>query len=222
VMDLPHDMVGERYALLRYGGGGAPGTLVCGVVRFDHHTAPDLLRALPPLVHVRTLTSPHAEWMQTTLQLMAVEARKLMPGGETIVTRLADILVVQAIRAWLASDSAAHGGWLGALKDRQIGRAIALIHRDPARPWTVDSLAAEAAMSRSAFAARFTGLVGETPLRYVTRVRMRLARSLLGEQGATIEELAGRVRYQSEAAFCRTFKRLQGVSPGAVRRASVR
>jgi transcriptional regulator GlxA family with amidase domain len=101
---------------------------------------------------------------------MAVEAREMRPGGETVVTRLSDILVIQAIRSWIAKDPAARTGWLGALQDRQIGRALALVHRDPAYPWTVESLANEVAMSRSAFAARFTSLVGEPAMHYVAAV----------------------------------------------------
>ncbi len=118
----------------------------------------------------------------------------------------------------MESDPAAQTGWLGALQDKQIGRAIALIHRDPAREWTVASLASELAMSRSAFAARFTELVGEPAMHYVARWRMHVALSSLKEENATVGELASRLGYRSEAAFSRAFKRIIGVSPGAVRR----
>jgi AraC-like DNA-binding protein len=146
------------------------------------------------------------------------EDKELRPGGETVITRLADILVIQAIRSWIAQDPSAQTGWLGALRDKQVGRAITLIHRDPARAWTVASLAAEVAMSRSAFAARFTELVGEPPMHYVARWRMHVALASLREDGATLGELAMRLGYQSEAAFSRAFKRFIGVSPGSVRR----
>jgi transcriptional regulator GlxA family with amidase domain len=109
------------------------------------------------------------EWIQSMLRFMASEAKALRPGGETVITRLADMLVIQAIRSWIEQDPAAQTGWLRALQDKQIGRAISLIHRNPARAWTVASLATEVAMSRSAFAARFTELVGEPPIRYVAR-----------------------------------------------------
>jgi AraC-like DNA-binding protein len=108
-------------------------------------------------------------------------------------------------------------GWLGALRDRQIGRALALIHRDPARSWTVGELAREAAMSRSAFAARFSELVDEPAIQYLTRWRMQLAHNALREQGATVSELAHRLGYRSEAAFARAFKRVIGIPPGAVK-----
>ena len=134
------------------------------------------------------------------------------------MTRLADVLVIQAIRWWLSQNLADQKGWLGALQDQQIGRAISLIHREPARGWTVASLASELAMSRSAFAARFTTLVGETPMHFVTRSRMFLAVTLLKQEQARLADVAARLGYQSEAAFSRAFKRFIGVSPGSVRR----
>lgn len=218
---LRHERVSERYAILRHGGGGTPTGLVCGAVRFDHPAAHQLVGLLPRVIHVEAATSPHlamADWMQSTLRLMAVEAKELRPGGETVITRLADILVIQAIRSWLERDPAARTGWLGALQDAQIGRAIALVHREPARPWTVASLASEVAMSRSGFAARFTELVGEPAMQYVTRWRMHLALTWLKEDHAALGEMAARLGYRSEAAFSRAFKRFMGVSPGAARR----
>jgi transcriptional regulator GlxA family with amidase domain len=169
-------------------------------------------------IHVEGWSAPLGEWMQSTLRLMADEARALKPGGETIVARLADILVIQAIRSWLASDPAARRGWLGALQDPQIGRALALVHRDPSRDWSVASLAAVAAMSRSAFAARFQRLAGEPPMRYLARWRMHVATSWLEEGTMALAEMATRLGYESEAAFSRAFKRIVGVAPGAVRR----
>ena len=117
-----------------------------------------------------------------------------------MITRLGDILVIQAIRAWIESDPAAQKGWLGA-SGPQIGRAISNVHRDPARNWTVASLAGELAMSRSAFAARFTELFGEPVMSYVARWRMQVAVAALKEEGATVGQLADRLGYRSEAAF---------------------
>ncbi|QFU90081.1 AraC family transcriptional regulator [Amycolatopsis sp. YIM 10] len=214
---LPHDYVSDRYAILRHGGGGEPGGIICGAVRFDHPAAAKLLELLPRLIYVAAADSPHAEWLQSSLRLMIAEAAQPRPGGETVITRLSDILVIQAIRSWMETDPVARTGWLGALQDRQIGRAISLIHRDAARDWTVASLADELAMSRSAFAARFTELVGEPAMHYVTRWRMNVALTSLREEGATVAELAGKLGYQSEAAFSRAFKRVVGVSPGSVR-----
>jgi AraC-like DNA-binding protein len=148
--------------------------------------------------------------MQAVFRLMAAEARAFRPGGEAVITRLADVLVIQAIRAWIETAPAARTGWLGALQDPQIGHALALIHRDPTRPWTVASLAHELARSRSAFAARFSQLVDQPAMQYLTRWRMQLAQHALQTEGATVAELATRLGYQSEAAFARAFKRVTG------------
>jgi len=220
VLELDREEVSDRYEILRHGGGGAPTTLICGAVRFDHPAAANLVDILPPILTVEAASSPQVEWMQSTLRLMAAEARQPRPGGEAVITRLGDILVIQAIRSWIETDPAARTGWLGALQDRQIGRALSLVHRDPARDWTVASLADELAMSRSAFAARFTELVGEPAMQYVTRWRMQVAVNSLKEEGATVAELANRLGYRSEAAFARAFKRVIGIPPGAVKRAA--
>lgn len=217
LFDLPREQVSERYEILRHGRGGAATNLICGAVRFDHPAARQLVAHLPKLICVDAWRSPQMEWIQSTLRLMAAEAQELQPGGETVITRLADILVIQAIRSWMAEDSSAQTGWLGALHDKQIGRAILLIQRHPARAWTVASLAEEVAMSRSAFAARFKELVGESPMQYVTWWRMNVALAQLKEEDISVGELADRLGYQSEAAFSRAFKRTIGMSPGAAR-----
>ncbi len=215
---LPHDFVSDRYAVVRHGAGGPATTLICGAVRLDHPAAYDLVRLLPGTIHVEGSSSARADWLQSTVRLLVTEAGEVRPGGETVITRLSYVLVIQAIRSWIEFDPAARTGWLGALQDPQIGRAIALIHRDPARDWTVASLARELAMSRSAFAARFTQLVDEPAMHYVTRWRMHVALDWLREDGAAVGELARRLGYRSEAAFSRAFKRVVGVPPGAVRR----
>jgi AraC-like DNA-binding protein len=217
VVQLPQQMITERYSLLRHGGGGAPTLLVCGVVQFDHPFARQLIALLPPVIHLGALREELSEWMEGTLKLMATEARQLRTGGETIITRLADILVIQAIRSWIEDAPVGQRGWLAALKDPQIGRALMRIHHDLARDWTVASLASSASMSRSAFAGRFTTLVGDTPMHYLTRARMDAASASLKTGKATLAELASQLGYQSEAAFSRAFKRSVGLAPGTAR-----
>lgn len=218
LFDLTREQVSERYEVLRLGGGGTETSMICGAVAFDHPAARQLVSLLPRVICIDAWSAPQSEWLQGTLRFLAAEAQELRPGGETIITRLADILVIQAIRLWMTQDPAARTGWLGALQDRQIGRAIARIHRDPSREWSVATLASEAAMSRSAFAARFTELVGEPAMHYVTRWRMHAALTWLKEEDVTLAELANRLGYQSEAAFSRAFKRFMGMSPGAARK----
>lgn len=216
VLDLPHHEVNEHYAILRHGGGGARTSLVCGGIRFEHPAAHQLIDALPRIIHVDAARTTRADWMRATLDLMAEETQEARPGGEAVISRLCDIVVIQAIRSWIERDPAAQTGWLGALRDAQIGAAMARIHAEPNRDWSVATLADEAAMSRSAFAARFTELVGESAMRYVTRWRMHVALGLL-QDGRTVAATAREVGYESEAAFSRAFKRVMGASPRAAR-----
>jgi len=152
------------------------------------------------------------------VRLISREAEEMRPGGETIITRLADIVVIQAIRSWIDSEQDADQGWLAALRDKHIGRALAAIHRQPAKNWSVATLAREVGMSRSGFSARFTHLVGESVMQYVTQWRMQLARAELRESTDSLATIADRLGYQSEAAFSRAFKRVFGVAPGRIRK----
>lgn len=218
VRGLPQKYLNDHYVELRHGGDGPERTtLVCGGVRFGHPAARELVALLPRLVHVNAAESARAEWLSATLRLIAAEAAADRPGGETVMTRLSDVVVIQTIRSWLDEESHTSTGWLAALRHPQIGRAIALLHRYPDRAWTVAALASEVAMSRSAFAARFTETAGETVMSYLTRWRMRLALDWLTAEHATVSALAGSLGYRSEAAFSRAFKRINGISPSAVK-----
>lgn len=220
VFDLPNEYVNDQYAVLRYGGGGDRTIVVCGAIRFDEHPAiRHLIESLPSLIHIAASPSTRADWMQATLALMAEETKNVRPGSDAVISRLCDIVVMQAIRTWIEKDPAAQTGWLGALKDEQIGTVIARVHTDPSRDWTVAALAAEVAMSRSAFAARFTQLVGESAMRYVTRCRMHHAAGLFLNSNATVATVAAQVGYDSEAAFSRAFKRVTGTTPRCARNA---
>ena len=210
---LPQDYLGEHYSVLRVEGGGARIRQVCGVLEPERPGAAHLLDLLPPVLLVTAGDS--RGWLTVLLGMIADEVRQDRPGAESVVTRLADVVVIQAIRGWL--DTAATGpGWLRALRDPQVGRAVAAVHQDPGEPWTLDRLARETLMSRSAFAARFTELAGEPALRYVTRWRMHLATVEL-RRGARVGELARRLGYESEASFSRAYKRVAGIPPVAAR-----
>jgi AraC-like DNA-binding protein len=217
LFDLPIQKISERYERLQIGSAGELSQATYGVMRFEHAAAARLIAALPPVVRVEPWAD-EAGWMQSTLRLIEREARALRPGGETVITRLADVLVIQAIRAWLDSAPEARQGWFAALRDPQIGRALALMHREPEREMDVVSLAKYTGMSRSAFSARFSDLLGESPMRYLTRWRLDLARSSLRKANVSLAELAVQSGYQSDVAFCRAFKREFGVTPASVRR----
>ncbi|MGY1735446.1 AraC family transcriptional regulator [Geodermatophilus sp. SYSU D00684] len=215
---LPQRYLGDHYSVLRLDGGGSPAAMVCGVVEPDRPGAAHLLGLLPPVLVVGGSDPARAGWLPLLLRVLADEAAVDRPGAEAVITRLADVVVVQAVRAWL--DTAATGpGWLRALRDPQVGRAVASLHREPGSAWTLTRLAREARMSRSSFAARFTELAGEPVMHYLARWRMHLATVALG-QGARVGELAGDLGYESEAAFSRAYKRIVGVPPTAAARRS--
>ncbi len=193
--------------------------MICGALRFEHPMARRLLESIPSLIHVSSWGATETSWVESALAMMEHEARSLRPGGDAVLTRLADIFVIQALRRWLEADPEAKVGWLGAMQDPQVGAALSRIHEAPERGWTVASLAREVSMSRSAFAARFRERVGESPGRYLTRWRMELAWGRLREESdVTIAQVADALGYRSEAAFGRAFKRCMGISPGQVRR----
>jgi AraC-like DNA-binding protein len=217
LFDIPVQRISERYELMHYGGGGELTELTCGVVSFDQVAGRKLMAQLPQVLIIDSWDDESDRWLQSTLRFIAHEAGTLKLGGETIITHLADIIVIQAIRAWVESAPEANQGWLAALKDRQIGMALAAIHREPEKDWTVDSLARVVGMSRSGFSARFTDLVGDSAKRYITHWRMQIARAKLANNTVPIAVLAEQLGYQSEAAFSRAFKRVVGVPPGSVR-----
>lgn len=183
-------------------------SLICGAVDFAGEPA---LLGLLPEVFVLDAGDPAARDAQLTLQLLQSETKR---GTGSLLARLGDVLLVQVLRCWLARDDARGGGWLSALKDPQIGRVIAALHADPAAPWTVESMARTAALSRSRFAERFTALVGRPPLDYLTGWRLDLADSLLRE-GRSVREVSRTVGYGSESALSRAFSRHHGRPPTA-------
>jgi AraC-like DNA-binding protein len=204
-------------AAVELGGLGTRASFVSGKIVFEDPVGHPLLAALPRVIHLRDSASAMVEWLDPTLRFIASEAGSTQPGAQTVVSRLADILFVQIVRAHLAS-APETSGWLGALADPQIGAALTRIHEEPGRDWTVQSLASSAGMSRSAFAVRFNRLVGEPPLHYLTRWRMQKAQRLLRDGRATLSDVAASVGYDSEAAFSKAFKRAVGAAPGTYRR----
>ncbi|WP_282157974.1 AraC family transcriptional regulator [Shimia thalassica] len=218
--DLPIRKVTELYETVEFGGGGEACSMMYGLARLDHASSPMLMALLPDVLKIDPWEEDAGSWLQGTLQFIAREARELRPGGETVITRLADVVVIEAIRRWLIRSPDADRGWLKAARDPQIGRAIVTIHRDPAADWSVDALAQVAGMSRSAFSARFTNLVGTPAMQYLAEWRMNLARRSLRETTTPIASIAADLGYQSEPAFNRAFKRVFGIPPGQARKAS--
>lgn len=190
--------------------------LACCSVTFNEPCLHPLLAMMPPAPTVsgarcdRTLT--------TLLEAMAEEILAPKIGGATVLTRLADVVVTRLIRSWVEAQSAQGEPWLAALRDPRLGRALAAMHRDPARDWTIAELAKTAGVSRSIFAERFAQTTGYPPARYLARLRMGLASRMLKEKRMSIGAVAQRLGYQSTPAFSRALKRHLGRSPGALRR----
>jgi len=198
---------------LQHGGGGAETTTVCGAFTFENQIGNPILPLLPNLIHVQQEKIQSAAWLEPMLRLLAHEAQNPREGSGSIIGHLTGIIFVQAVRAWIESQPQGQGGWLGALRDRQISAALTLMHQQPNVSWTVARLASEVGMSRSPFATKFTGLVGEPPLSYLTKWRMNLAAGYLRDEQMSIREIAERVGYDSQASFTNAFKRSFSISP---------
>lgn len=137
LFEIHREQVSDRYETLKLGGDGERARMICGLFKFDDPGAQQLITLLPKIITVDAWAAPQSEWIQSTLRMIAAEASAMNPGGETVITRLADILVIHAIRFWITHSPSAQTGWLGALQDPQIGRVISKIHREPGHAWTL-------------------------------------------------------------------------------------
>ncbi len=196
----------------------APGTtLMCGSYRFDRDAVHPLLSLLPPVIHIPADDGHVATPLESVYGLLSEEYARGGPGSQTVITRLVDVLFIYIIRSWATAQTNGAASWIEALRDGQIGRALAAMHRQPRRDWSVNQLANEVGMSRSSFVRRFSRLVGEPPLSYLTRWRMDVAAQLLRETELPMAQIADRIGYRSEYAFNRAFQRTRGTPPGRYR-----
>jgi AraC-like DNA-binding protein len=191
--------------------------LVCAEIKFDEAEPHPLMTVLPDLIHVSAVLAENDHGLATLSRILVREALGERMGAELVVPRLVDALLVFIVRNWIEQQPIESAGWLGALRDDQIGRALALIHEAPEHKWTVDELASNVAMSRATFARRFSALVGESPHAYVTRWRMNLAARLLRTTSDSAERIAASVGYDSPTAFGAAFRKHLSVSPGIYR-----
>ncbi|MEZ4241459.1 MAG: AraC family transcriptional regulator [Myxococcota bacterium] len=201
----------------RIGGDGALTSIVAGFYERGSGRPPPLLEAMPAVIVLAATDPAYHRGVAATVQLIVSESTSCLPASSLVMQRLADVLLVQLLRARASHRDCPSQG-LRALDDPAVHRALGLLHSQLAAPWTVASLASRVGMSRSAFAARFTELVGEPPLQYLVRWRMARAGELLRDTGDDIASVARTVGYRSVPSFTRAFKRWQGASPGAFRR----
>lgn len=204
---------------ITYGGGGMPASLIAGCFTFATPESELLVKYLPPVIHVSASGAHSTPWFQSTLQFIATEISQDLPGSSAVVDRLAEVLFVQAMRTRIHLPyPEVNPSWLRGLADPQIGAPLRLMHAEPGRAWAVPELARNVSMSRSAFAARFRKLVGDTPLDHLTQWRMVRAASMMREnRPLKLAAIASAVGYESESAFGKVFRRVIGVSPGKYR-----
>jgi AraC-like DNA-binding protein len=196
---------------------GATTHCVCGFVSCSRSLLRPLLESLPRVLCISIDSGPAAALVRELVRTGVSESSADRPGGASIRTKLSELLFVEAMRRYASRAADSGRGWLAGVQDVQVGRALSLMHGDPSRPWTVESLARMVGTSRSALAERFATLVGQTPIQYLTRWRLALAAQALREEEISISRLAERSGYESEAAFSRAFKREYGVAPSGWR-----
>jgi AraC-like DNA-binding protein len=207
---------------LRHGGGGAATRVVCGYVAMSRSMSRPLFEALPPVVGIPAGDGPGASLLRELVRAGVRESSTGGPGATSLLAKLSELLFVEAMRRYAENATEPAQGWLAAVRDTHVGKALALMHAQPEHDWTVEELAHACALSRSALAERFTALLGESPIRYLARWRLALAAQALRGGNDTIARLAERSGYESEAAFTRAFKREFGVPPAQWRRARLK
>jgi len=192
--------------------------IICGFLACDDMLADPVLSSLPRIFKIDMRHDPQSAWLESSLKFAAAEAAEWRPGSATVLARLSELLFVEAVRRCIEALPADRRGWLAGVGDRFVGKALALLHAQSAHGWTVDELARRVGLSRSAFAQRFTQLLGQAPMQYLACWRLQVAAQDLLSGSHSIAAVAERVGYESEAAFNRAFKRQFGLPPAAWRR----
>ncbi len=210
---------GEALRMARLGHPARHGTtLVCGFFGCDAAPFNPLLASLPHLLHVAAIEAAQDDWIAHFIRFALDESLSKRPGGEVLLERLSEMMFVEVVRRYLASLPSGRPNWLSGLQDRYVGRALALLHERPGDPWTIERLAECTGLSRSALHARFSRFTGHAPMHYLAKWRMQVAAGLLRTSGAPVASIALEVGYESEAAFCRAFRRETCLPPATWRR----
>lgn len=213
------DLTTQRpWKLVETGGGGEKLKLVCGFLGCDVRPFNPLLAALPPRIHCSGQNPECNARLSHFYQMAVMEAHGQRIGGESILAKLSELLFIELVRMYLESLPSEQTGWLAGLRDRHVGHVLSLMHANPARDWTLETLSGEVGLSRSALADRFTEFVGVPPMQYLARWRMQIASGLLTQGQSNIAKIAVDVGYESEAAFSRAFKKVVGMPPAAWRK----
>lgn len=205
--------------LARMGGGGDVTKFVCGYMVCDPQVGRLVLAGLPPLLKLNIRHDPAGVWLENSIRFSVESAGSLEAGAEAVLAKLSEALFAETLRRYINQLPPAQTGWLAGVRDPEVGKAIGLLHREPARKWTIEELAAEVGVSRTVLAERFRQYLGEPPIGYLTRWRLQLGARALASSNKSVAEVAAQVGYDSEAAFNRAFKREFGSPPARFRRA---
>ena len=203
---------------IHHGGNGERTRMVCGFLGCGRAEGNPVIASLPQVLKLNVEEGAAAEWIRSTFHYAAEEVAAGRAGSETVLSKLSELLFVETVRRYAETLPEGQTGWLAGLRDRYVARALALLHRDFAREWTVDDLGQEVGLSRSAFAERFTRIIGAAPMHYLTHWRMQVAAQKLRDTSASLAQVADLVGYESEAAFSRAFKKNFGTAPATWRR----
>jgi len=202
----------------RYGGGGELTKFVCGYMTCDPSLSEVVLAGLPPMFVVNIANDSAGQWLANSIQFSVREAGAPGTGSYVVLAKLSEVLFIETLRRFIQNLPDPQKGWLAGARDPVIGEALALLHKNPAHPWTIADLAHQVGVSRTRFAERFRHFLGEPPMSYLARWRLKLAAEMLGSSNANVSEIAAEVGYASEAAFNRVFKREFGCPPAQFRR----
>ena len=205
---------------IHHGGTGSCTRMVCGFLGCASTEGNPVISSLPPLLRVKLEQGGAAEWIRSTFQYAAEEVSAARPGSETVLAKVSELLFVEAVRRYAEELPDGRTGWFSGLRDPHVARALALLHRDITRRWTVDDLGREVGMSRSALADRFIRLIGVPPMHYLAAWRMQVATGKLRDTSGSLAQVAETVGYDSEAAFSRAFKKAFGTAPATWRRSN--
>ena len=210
-------VVSQGLKLARLGGGGEFTRFVCGYMACEPRLSQVFLSGLPPVFKVRIRNDASGRWLENSIRFSVNEADASRAGGEAVLAQLSEVLFVETLRAYIARLPSEQTGWLAGARDSEVGKTLALMHRNPAHPWTIASLAKEAGLSRSVLAERFRHYLNEPPMAYLTRWRLQLGAQRLASSSYSVAQIASEVGYESEAAFNRAFKREFTVPPARFR-----
>lgn len=203
----------------KWGGGGPVTRIVCGYFGCDRHAESSFLQGLPLVFKINVRANAASAWIESAIRHWVSDRELQRPGRPVVLAKLAETLFMHALSVYMEELPAERTGWLAAARDANVGQALAHLHRDPARPWTLDDLATASSTSRTVLAERFARLMGEPPLAYLARWRLQLGARLLLTTDRKVLRVASDVGYESEAAFSRAFKRAFGAPPARYRRA---